>query len=103
MPIQGRRAGRQHCDRPAPVFDELGDRQVGHGRSLGEHVFSQLAQAPQQIPDLLAAPISRQQTRLRRASSRSQSAHFTLAKEGESQAASISMSSPSNPQATSPV
>jgi hypothetical protein len=44
-----------------------------------------------------------QQTRIRRASSCSQSAHFTLAKAGESQAASISMNSPSNPQATSPV
>jgi hypothetical protein len=30
--VQGWRADWQHGDRPAPVFDELGDRQVGHVR-----------------------------------------------------------------------
>jgi hypothetical protein len=37
--VQGRRTGGQHGDRPTAVLDELGDRQVGHGRSLGEQVF----------------------------------------------------------------
>lgn len=40
VPIQRRCSRGQHGDRPAPVLDELRDRQVGHGRSLSEHVFA---------------------------------------------------------------
>jgi hypothetical protein len=42
VPVQSRSALGQHRDRPAPVLDELRDRQVDHVRSIGERVFDKV-------------------------------------------------------------
>lgn len=71
--VQRRRPRREHGDRRAPVLDELGDRQVGHGPSLAEHVFAidsiEMSQFDEQLPltrDSRLYPVSTVQSALTR-------------------------------------